>query len=203
MALKNDGTVWAWGWGDGGIGDGTTNQYTTPIQLPGLTGAVAIAAGDSHSMCIKNDGTLWAWGANDRGQLGVEAASFPYHLLRRCWGFRAWQRLRAATTTRMLSPTMAHCGGGETTGIPQSKHLALRARLRQRLARADALVVEADGTLWDPGYCYCSYPIYGPAGAAAAAAGYEVSAVLECDGSVWTVGDNEDGELGEEQDLGL
>lgn len=71
MALKNDGTVWAWGQnGNGEVGDGSTANRTTPVQVGGLTGVVAIAGGDYHSVALKSDGTLWAWGRNADGQLG-------------------------------------------------------------------------------------------------------------------------------------
>ena len=72
LALKNDGTVWAWGSnGVGQLGDGTTIfGVPTAFQVPGLSGVVAIAAGESHSLALLGDGTVWAWGKNDVGQLG-------------------------------------------------------------------------------------------------------------------------------------
>jgi alpha-tubulin suppressor-like RCC1 family protein len=71
LALKKDGTVWAWGKNtDGQLGDGTTTNSNVPVQVTGLTGIVAIAGGEFHSLAIKNDGTAWAWGKNDLGQLG-------------------------------------------------------------------------------------------------------------------------------------
>jgi alpha-tubulin suppressor-like RCC1 family protein len=71
VALKSDGTVWAWGANsDGQLGDGTTIQRIVPTQVPGLTGVAAIAVGDRHTLARKSDGTLWAWGYNGYGQLG-------------------------------------------------------------------------------------------------------------------------------------
>src|SRR5262249_11378416 len=76
LALKSDGTVWAWGWNSvGQLGSGaftTSAPYgsATPAQVPGLTGAVAISAGGRHSLAIKSDGTVLAWGNNYHGQLG-------------------------------------------------------------------------------------------------------------------------------------
>ena len=74
VALKSNGTVWAWGNnGYGQLGDGTMADSDTPVQVSGLTGIkiTAIAAGESHTVALKSDGTLWAWGKNnDYGQLG-------------------------------------------------------------------------------------------------------------------------------------
>ena len=71
MALKNDGTVWAWGYNAyGRLGDGTTTNRNIPVQVLGLSGVTAIAAGYDHSVFLKNDGTVWACGWNPYGQLG-------------------------------------------------------------------------------------------------------------------------------------
>ncbi len=71
LALKNDGTVWAWGNnGSGQLGDGTISSKLTPVRVAGLSNVVAIAAGNSHSLALRNDGTIWAWGCNANGQLG-------------------------------------------------------------------------------------------------------------------------------------
>ena len=71
LALKSDGTIWARGYNWRGIlGDGTTEPRLTPVQVYGLTGVVAIAAGAAHCLALKSDGTVWAWGSNQYGQLG-------------------------------------------------------------------------------------------------------------------------------------
>jgi len=71
VALKADGTVWAWGNNSAGqLGDGTTVQKSSPVQVSSLTGIVAIATGSDHVVALKSDGTVWAWGQNDYGQLG-------------------------------------------------------------------------------------------------------------------------------------
>lgn len=76
LALRADGTVWAWGLNDGGqLGDGTTSNSSVPKPVPGLTGVVAIAAGDNHSLALRSDGTVWAWGWNSKRQLGYASAS--------------------------------------------------------------------------------------------------------------------------------
>jgi len=71
LALKNDGTVWAWGLNTyGQLGDGTITQRNSAVQVLNLTNVIAISAGGYHSLALKNDGTVWAWGANGSYQLG-------------------------------------------------------------------------------------------------------------------------------------
>jgi alpha-tubulin suppressor-like RCC1 family protein len=85
LALKSNGTVWAWGINDvGQLGNGTTNSTPNPnpvqvIDTKGTTDTsddgpledvVAIAAGSNHNLAVKSDGTVWAWGFNSQGMLG-------------------------------------------------------------------------------------------------------------------------------------
>ena len=71
LALKTDGTLYAWGDDvDGQLGNGTAGDYTMPTQIGSADDWVAIKAGDSTSRAVKEDGTLWGWGANSDGQIG-------------------------------------------------------------------------------------------------------------------------------------
>lgn len=75
LALKNDGTVWAWGDNSSGqLGDGTTITRYSPIQVPSLTNITRIAAGGKHSLAMRADGVLFAWGSNQYGQLGIDSS---------------------------------------------------------------------------------------------------------------------------------
>jgi hypothetical protein len=76
VALKSDGTVWTWGEnGKGQLGDKTTTQRLTPVQVSGLSGVTAVAAGFAHTLALKLDGTVWAWGGNGKGQLGDDTTT--------------------------------------------------------------------------------------------------------------------------------
>ncbi|MFJ8018579.1 hypothetical protein [Streptomyces sp. NPDC096339] len=81
LALRADGTVWAWGVNSNAqLGDGTKTASTTPVQVCAvgetapcdtfLTGVKAIAAGVDHSVALRANGTVVAWGFNGEGQLG-------------------------------------------------------------------------------------------------------------------------------------
>jgi len=74
IAVKNDGTVWAWGSGEWGqLGDGTVNiARLLPVQV--LTGVSAISASQDHTLALKDDGTVWAWGKGLGGMIGDGSA---------------------------------------------------------------------------------------------------------------------------------
>jgi alpha-tubulin suppressor-like RCC1 family protein len=59
LALQADGTVAAWGAGNG---TDTLFSFGQSIVPTGLSGVVAIAAGGYHSSALKSDGTITVWG---------------------------------------------------------------------------------------------------------------------------------------------
>ncbi|KPA13575.1 PKD domain protein [Candidatus Magnetomorum sp. HK-1] len=76
LALKQDGTIWAWGDNEyGQLGDSSTSNKSIPVQLKDLNDITDIAAGGDHSLALKKDGTVWAWGDNEYGQLGDTSTS--------------------------------------------------------------------------------------------------------------------------------
>jgi len=84
IALAVDGTVYTWGHNDNGqLGDNTTIDRSTPVRV--LKGAysgttylgddsnnkiIAVALGYKHSIALAADGTIYTWGRNRNGQLG-------------------------------------------------------------------------------------------------------------------------------------
>jgi alpha-tubulin suppressor-like RCC1 family protein len=83
LALKSDGTVWAWGYNNyGQLGRdvssdppiNNSDEYSAvPVQVPGLANVKHVAAGYMNSIALKADGTVWAWGDNQNGQLCTSA----------------------------------------------------------------------------------------------------------------------------------
>jgi alpha-tubulin suppressor-like RCC1 family protein len=71
LALKNNGTLWAWGYNySGELGNGNTTTQFAPIQIGSDTNWSFVNAGDDHSFAIKSDSTLWSWGNNQHGKVG-------------------------------------------------------------------------------------------------------------------------------------
>jgi alpha-tubulin suppressor-like RCC1 family protein len=86
-AIREDGSLWTWGWNNHGqLGDGMTDDCYEPRKV--MDDVAFVAAGGKYTMAIKTDGSLWAFGANDYGQFGLgeagadmEFSSVPVHIM--------------------------------------------------------------------------------------------------------------------------
>ena len=76
----DDGSVKCWGYnGNGQVGDGTSTQRNTPVDVA-IADVVKVSAGERSSYALQSDGTLKVWGDNTFGQLGdgtVNARNTP------------------------------------------------------------------------------------------------------------------------------
>ena len=93
LAIKTDGTLWAWGGnGLGELGDDSGSARSSPIQTTaGGTDWKRVAAGSYHSMGIKTDGTLWVWGYNLFGALGDGTTDSKYSPVQTAASGTNWQ----------------------------------------------------------------------------------------------------------------
>jgi alpha-tubulin suppressor-like RCC1 family protein len=222
LALKSDGTVWAWGSNTSGqLGDGSTTGRLTPVQVSELMGAAAIAGGFSHSLALKSDGTVWAWGDNNYGQLGdgsatqrktpvqvsgltgvVAVAGGDIHSLALksdgtvwAWGANYSGTLGDGTTTNRTTPV-------EVSGLTGVVAIAGYY--------AHSLALKSDGTVWAWGLNedgqlgdgsttdrWTPVQVNGLVGVAAIAVGFGHSLAVKRDGTVWAWGRNSNGQLGD------
>jgi alpha-tubulin suppressor-like RCC1 family protein len=76
LALKKDGTLWAWGnnW-SGQLGIGSTDQEVPDaVQVGSATNWVKVWAGMLETVALQSDGSLWYWGDNPNPELPQDAA---------------------------------------------------------------------------------------------------------------------------------
>jgi alpha-tubulin suppressor-like RCC1 family protein len=172
LALKNDGTVWAWGDNTNGqLGDGTYAAKHLPVQVQGLKDAVAIAAGKNHALALKNDGTVWAWGYNAFGQLGDGTTTNRTKPV----------QLTAITGISAISAGAYHSMAVKSDGTVWTWGQDLFGQLGDGMTANQSSPVQVKGI----------------SGAVYAAAGGTHSAVMLKDGTVWTWGGNYSGQLGD------
>lgn len=71
LAIKNTGTLWAWGWNNTGqLGINNVVDQNLPVQVGTANNWLKIDAGNQHSLAIDTAGFIYAWGNNAFGQLG-------------------------------------------------------------------------------------------------------------------------------------
>lgn len=161
VALKSNGTVWAWGSNlYGGLGNGTTTNSNAPVQALGLTNVIAISAGGWHTAALKSDSTVWVWGWNEDGQLGdgtivnkstpqqvngltsvVAIAAGTYHVL----------ALKADGTVWAWGDNVSGQIGNGNTGTDQTTPVqvsGLTNVVKITAGRFFSLAIKSDGTVW-------------------------------------------------------
>ena len=176
LALRNDGLVFIWGdnsFGQLGNGSTSVNPYA-PASVSNLNGVVAIEAGSLHSLALRSDGRIWGWGDNSSGQLGLGSAG------------------PSPVTVPSLCPSLS---GVRSVGSGGGHGLA----------------VKSDGSVWAWGNDNQGEMGNGTASVSPVATPVKVFGItnisrvagsgMSCvavgaDGTVWTWGDNSNGQLG-------
>jgi alpha-tubulin suppressor-like RCC1 family protein len=121
-ALLSSGGLKCWGWNQfGQLGDNTTTDQHSPVDVQNLTGRVIqIASGNSHSCALTSTGAVLCWGNNYDGQLGdgttvdhhtpaAVSGSIPYSIAANSFSIGA---IHACMVT---SANAAECWGGNTS----------------------------------------------------------------------------------------
>ncbi|MFM7051399.1 MAG: hypothetical protein ACKOYN_04590 [Planctomycetota bacterium] len=203
VALRDDGTVWAWGnnieaqcvvpstlnsvvavaassFSSMALrSDGTIvswgNSWTNPPA--GLTGVVQIDAGRAHAIARKSDGTVQCWGWNSAGQSTVPA------------GLTGCAFVSAAEE---YSLAIRGDGTAVSWGAAPTHPAGLTGLTKAAAGASHVVAVKSDGTVvcWGfNGTGQCSVPP-GLTGVVAVAAGSGHSVALKSDGSLVQWGSN-------------
>jgi trimeric autotransporter adhesin len=151
-ALKNDGSLWAWGWnGDGAVGQpNLTNHYGVPTRIGTETDWTNICAGAYHNVALKNDGSLWAWGYNNFGQLGdgtTKNRSVPTRIGKE----RDWRTTAVAIFNSFAlksNGTMWGWGHGQSNNALAPRQIGSANWMAVSAYDRTLLALKTDGTLW-------------------------------------------------------
>ena len=222
-SAQEPGQAWAWGFNYyGQLGNDTTTDSTTPVEVEGLTDTVAVAAGGFHNLALKQDGTVVAWGLNGSGELGdgttterhtpievegltdaVAVAVGVYHSLALkqdgtvvAWGSNEYGQLGDGTqrTERHIPVEVKGLTDVVAVAAGESHSLAIKS---------DGTVVawgwNFDGQLGDGTTTGRSTPVevQGLTDAVAVAGGARNSLALKQDGTAAAWGNNQFGQLGD------
>jgi alpha-tubulin suppressor-like RCC1 family protein len=181
-AVKTDGTLWTSGRNDSGqLGNGSTiaqasgGQSSFATTVGGGTNWISVSCGAFQTAAIKSDGTLWTWGLNSYGALG------------------------SGSTTRTSSPNTTINGGSTWLQVACGSNNHTTA-------------IKTDGTLWTCGYNQFGQLGNGTSGLTGQSSfatvlgggttwkqvsgGYNHTAAIKTDGTLWTCGYGTGGGLG-------
>jgi alpha-tubulin suppressor-like RCC1 family protein len=222
LALK-DGIVYAWGYnGTGELGLGTFDYalHAIPAPVIGLTGVVAIAAGDYHSFALQN-GAVYAWGWNDVGELGnggsgmeslpvpvtgmsngvtaIAAGSFFGMAIKDgavwTWGAGNYGQLGTGGSSNEHSPVQATNLNSGVTAIAAGNSHALAVKNGVVYAWGRNYAGEVGNGGWSS--IYVPVVVGGlPTNMVEVAAGYWSSYARSADGRLWAWGDGLEGQSG-------
>ena len=183
LAIKTDGTLWAWGKGDEGVlGLNDKVNRSSPTQIPGTDWSTCSGCYESL-LAIKTDGTLWAWGSGHAGQLAQNnrtTYSSPRQIPGTTWapgGVISKEGAMVAKTDGTL-----WMWGSNDNGVLGQNQAEVNP------IKKTSSPVQIPGTTWST-----------TAGKLAMVQGNNAAGAIKTDGTLWVWGKNTYGQLGQNE----
>ena len=174
-AIKTDGTLWTWGRGSHGrLGNNDTTLRNTPVTtFVGGTNWKQVSSGGYFCAAIKTDGTLWTWGQGTLGQLGDNTATDKSTPVTTFAGGTNWKQVSAG---------FFHCAAIKTDGTLWTWGRGIFGQLgtNDTTDKSTPVTTFVGGTNWKQVSC-----------------GYGHCAAIKTDGTLWTWGQGDLGQLGD------
>jgi len=225
-ALTSSGGVKCWGYNQSGqLGDGTTENHTTPVDVTGLSsGVIAISTGFSHACALLNSGGVKCWGENESGQIGdgtlvdktspvdvtglgsgvVAISAGGSHTCAitisgnlYCWGYNRYGQIGDGSTTDRVTPTPVSGLGVNATKVSANfKHTcALLSNGTIKCWGGNDSGQLGDGTTTES---HLPVTVLAPpASSLIVSSGGTHTCAIDNSGRVWCWGDNSYGQIGD------
>lgn len=188
-SVKTNSTLWTWGRNDfGQLGDNTTLFRSSPVQtIAGGTNWKQICMCGPHTMALKIDGTLWTWGQNTKGALGDNTTVSRSSPVQTIAGGTDWVFVAGGAPGPSYSSSAAIKNNGTlwTWGSNAYGQLATNNNIDQ----SSPVQTIAGGTNWRQ--------VSMIADGFGTNLNYGWSAGIKTDGTLWTWGRNNFGQLGD------
>jgi len=166
MAIKTDGSLWAWGRNnDGQLGlDSSTNRFPTPQPVGTDKDWVSVSCGTSHTVALKNDGSMWTWGYNASYQLGQDNTA-TLRAPKQVGTLNAWRKATAGPDHCMAlqadgtiwgfgSGNYGRLGTGATSSVripTKPQNVGLGTYRDVSAGWWNSIAIQTDGTIWGCG----------------------------------------------------
>ena len=225
LAIKDDGTLWAWG----------NNRYkqlgihtlgykrnainrSCPTQVGRSNQWSSVSAGSLYSLGIKKDGTLWAWGNNSSYELGDGTTRTRIRPVQ-IGDANNWDSVYAGEEHSVGIKTdgtlwawgyndQGQLGDGTTLSIQNPERIGSDYWSTASINNAQTFAIKIDGTLWAWGF-NGSFQINGSSRAkflnpvqikgiwSSVSAGDSHTFAIKSNGTLWAWGSNWNGRLGD------
>lgn len=192
LALKRDGSVWAWGLNSGGqLGTGRQSDELRAVKVERISDVIGISAGGYHSAVVTSAKSIWAWGTNETGELGIKGVERSFVPVQMQAVNNVMQVVAGPTSSAAILKDQTVMAWGIAWGANNVRQLGLADS-----ASADFDVFPMESSFSGCLYTEIPYQIPTLENVVALAFGPQFSLALKADGNVWAWGRNTVGELG-------
>ena len=226
--MFRDGNLWTWGFGGNGVlGNADLESRSTPVTtFAGGTNWKQVSSGYNFTSAIKTDGTLWTWGYGGNGKLGTNDTISRSTPVTTFAGGTNWKQVSCGYSSAGIKTdgtlwtwgdaANGRLGNGVITGIISTPVTTFAGGTNwKQVSSGDSHIaaIKTDGTLWIWGRGFYgilgtneltnrSTPVTTFAGGnnwKQISAGFQHTAAIKTDGTLWTWGRGNYGQLGNNQ----
>lgn len=167
--------LFTWGYNSqGSLGLSNLISYSSPIQIGSLTTWKQVSAGSYNGAAIKTDGTLWGWGDNQSGQVGNNVIDTDYSSPVQVGALTNWKQLASSVYNTFATKT-----DGTLWAWGDNMRYQLGIGSTDTFLKATVPIQVGTLTNWRLVSC-----------------GYRNVAAIKTDGTLWTWGMNQYGQIG-------